>query len=313
MKKPDDSTLSHEQYLKVRSEAERLLSEASAFGRFPTPVDDLMAAAKVGEVSDDVLSVSFVRKMRHKAGDALKQAVEKVLGLFDALDRLVFIDRSLHLVKQTFIRLHETGHGFMLWQRDAYVVVEECRKTLAPDIADEFDREANVFASEVLFQLDQFNEEAEGSEFSIFTPVNLSKKYGASIYASIRRYVSQNWRACTVLILNMPELVEGDGFRASLRRPIASTKFLEIFGNVEWPSYFTPDDMIGKMVPINGSKMSGKQEIFLQDRNGDHHECVAEAFTQTFQVFILIHAVRTLTASSVIIPTSIFPSGLKKN
>lgn len=305
MRKPDDSSLTAGQYAQVRSAAERALNEAGAFGRFPTAIDDVMAAANVEEVKEDVLNESFITKMRRQASGALKSALSKVMGLFDARARLIFIDRSLHIVKQTFIRLHETGHAFLPWQRDLYAVVEDCEQTIDPALADQFDREANVFASEVLFQLDGFTNEAEQKPFGILVPVNLSKKYGASIYSSVRRYVTQNWRACSVVVLNPPELIEGDGFRASLRRSCASPSFVEIFGEIAWPDTFTPGDSIGAMVPIGGRKMSGKRNITLVDRNGDVHECLAEAFTQSHQVFVLIHAVKTLTARSIILPAHV--------
>src|SRR6266550_2278547 len=128
--------------------------------------------------------------MRKKAGTALKKALGKILGVFDARARLVFIDRTLMAVKRTFVRLHETAHGFLRWQRDLYAVVEENEQTIAPEIADLFDREANAFATEVLFQLDSFSREANSEAFGILVPVRLSKKYGASIYAAVRRYVS---------------------------------------------------------------------------------------------------------------------------
>jgi hypothetical protein len=239
--------------------------------------------------------------MRQKAGDTLRRALSKVIGLFDARERLVFIDRSLYAVKQTFVRLHETGHGCMPWQRDLYAVVEDCEQSISPEVADLFDREANVFAAEVLFQLDTFVQEAEEKEFSILTPVRMSKKYGASVYASVRQYVSKNPRACAVLVLNPPELVEGDGFRATYRRNVASPSFLELFGAIEWKDYYTPDDEIGAIIPI-GKRMSGQHVIVLHDRNGDRHECITEAFTQGHQVLVLFHAVRTLTASSIILP-----------
>lgn len=305
MRKPDDSCLWPEQYAKVRKEAERLLVEAGALGRFPTPVAEIMEAAKVEEVQEDVLNESFLAKMRRKAGDRLKRALSKVIGLFDAGARLVLIDRTIHIVKQTFVRLHETAHGFMAWQRKMYSVVEDCEKTLDPEIADQFDREANVFASEVLFQLDRFNRDAEEMKFGILTPVNLSKKYGGSIYASVRRYVIGNWRACAVLVLNPPELVDGNGFRVSLRRVVVSPSFNNLYGELNWPDYFTPDDRIGAMVPLRGRRMSNKREIILQDRNGDELLCIAEAFTQKYQVFVLILPVKALTAKSVLMTATI--------
>lgn len=299
--KLDDSSLTPQQYAKVRKEADRLLNKAEAFGRFPTPISEIMNAAEVEEVPEDVLSEGFIANMRRKASDALKRALSKVIGLFDAKGRLVIIDRTLHKVKKTFLRLHETGHGFMPWQRNIYAVVEECEKTLDPEIADQFDREANVFASEVLFQLDGFTQDAEEKEFGILTPVSLSRKYGGSIYASVRRYVSRNRRACTVLVLDPPDLVKGEGLKASLRRVVTSPKFIECFGQIKWPGYFTPDDQIGAMIPLGGRRMSRKREIILQDRNGDKHLCIAEAFTQRHQVFILIHDLKTLTGKSIVL------------
>jgi len=98
--KPDDSRLTPAQYAKVRSEAERALSLAGALGRFPTPIDDIMAAANVQEVKEDVLNEGFIAKLRREASGALKSALSKVIGLFDAKARLVFIDRTLHVVSR---------------------------------------------------------------------------------------------------------------------------------------------------------------------------------------------------------------------
>lgn len=299
--KRDDSYLTPAQYARVREEARRALQQAGTLGSLPTNVADVLLAAQVEEVKEDVLCEGFLAKMRKKAGTALKSAGAKVLGLFDVRAGLVFIDRSLQLVKQTFVRLHEAGHGFLPWQRPMYALVEDCEQSLDPEVADLFDREANVFASEVLFQLDAFSQEAEGHSFGIMTPVRLSKKYGASIYASVRQYVSKNHRMCAVVVLNPPEFVPGDGFRASLRRVVMSERFRAQFGCREWKECFTPADTIGAMVPLGKRRASGKRELSLRDNNGDLHDCVAEAFTQKHQVFVLIHVVRTLTSTSIVI------------
>ncbi|MGJ8619760.1 MAG: hypothetical protein ACSHWN_05460 [Methylophilaceae bacterium] len=303
MKKVDDCSLTTEQFQKIRSEANRALTEAEAFGQFPTPIHDIMSVADVHEVEEDVLNESFVAKLRKEVSGTLRKALEKVIGLFDARSRLVFIDRSLHKVKQTFIRLHETAHGFLIWQKDMYAIVEDSKHNLDPDVADLFDREANVFASEVLFQCDGFCNEANDSDFSIFVPVGMSKKYGASIYASIRQYVSKNPKSCTVVILNPPVITEEVGFKAELRRVVSSQSFMETFGNLDLPEHFTPDDSIGAMIPIGKRRSSNKKEITLVDRNGDAHECIAEAFTQTYQVFILILPVKTLI-KKIILPST---------
>ena len=310
MMRPDDCCLTPGQLTRIRKEAERALREAGALGVLPTPVERIMTVAKVEEVKDEVLSPGFIAKLRSKAehaGQALKRAVSKVLGIFQAASGLVFLDRTLMAVKKRFVRLHESGHGFMPWQRSMYALVEDCEKALDPEAADIFDREANVFASEVLFQLDTFHEMAEGERFEIWTPIRLSKKFDASIYASVRQYVSKSHRACAVVVLNAPELIEGDGFRATLRRAVQSQAFTEFFGAHSWKDVYTPDDEIGAFVPLHGRRSSGKRSLGLVDRNGDRHECIAESFTQTYQVFILIHAVKTLTATRIILPASECP------
>ena len=299
MRKPDDSTLTPGQMARIRKEAERALREAGALGVFPTPVEDIMRVAKIEEVKEDVLNPGFIAKLMgaaEMAGGLIKRAASKVMGIFHATAGLIYLDQSLYEVKKRFVRLHEAAHGFMPWQRPMYAVVEDCDKSLDPHTADLFDREANVFASEVLFQMDAFRDVAETRTFEVWTPVKLAKTFNASIYASMRQYVSKNRRTCAVVVLNPPELIEGDGFRAGLRRPVQSESFTTTFGTNIWKDYYTPDDDIGALIPVGGRKSSGKRTLVLTDLNGDRHECVAESFTQTHQIFVLIHAVKTLPA-----------------
>ena len=307
MRRPDDSSLTPGQLARVRKEAERALREAGALGVLPTPIDRIMAVARVEEVKEDVLNPGFLAKLRAKAeqaGHAVKRAVTKVLGLFHATEGLVFLNQSLIVVKKRFVGLHEAGHGFLPWQRPIYAVVEDCEKALDGATAELFDREANVFASEVLFQLDVFHDMAESERFEIWTPVRLASRFGASNYAAIRQYVSKNHRACAVVVLEMPELVPGDGYRTTLRRAVQSEKFTELFGQYAWQEAYTPDDDIGALVPLGRRRSSGKRALALTDRNGDRHDCVAESFSTGHQVFVLIHAVKTLTTTRIILPAA---------
>lgn len=302
MPRPDDSTLTPGQSARIRKEAERALHQANAFGTLPTPIHEIMRVAQVREVEEDIFNPSFIAKIMgkaEKAGQLIKRAVSKVMGLFHASEGLVYIDRTLMLVRQQFVRLHESAHGFLPWQRSMYAVVQDCDQALDPDTADLFDREANTFASEVLFQLDTFRDLAEEKPFEIWTPVNLSKRFNASVYSSIRQYVSKNHRTCAVVVLNMPELEPGVGFRATLRRVVMSQQFKDKFQNQPWPESYTPNDEIGRMVPAIGRKASGKRQLGLTDVNGTIHDCVAESFTTTKQVFILIHAKQALTAKTI--------------
>lgn len=308
MRRPDDSSLTRSQLTKIRSEAERALRDAGVFGILPTPVEEVMRVARVREVEEDLGNPGFLSKLvnnAERAGQAIKRALSKVLGLFHASDGLVFIDRTLMVVKQRFVRLHEAAHGFLPWQRPMYAIVQDCEKALDPDTADLFDREANVFASEVLFQIDTFSNQADELPFTIRTPLALAKKFNASIYASVRQYVSKNRRACAVLVMNMPVPVPELGFRAELRRSVQSESFTSLFGAYAWKDCYTPDDDIGALIPTGHRRSSAPRSLSLRDADGTLHDCVAEAFTNTIQVFVLIHVVKALKKTHILLRQSI--------
>lgn len=298
VRKPDDCSLTASELARVRAQAKKLLQEADAFGTFPTPVEEIMGAAKVTEAEEDVLAPGLINSLRdgvQRIGAKVRSALSKVRGLFLSSERLIFIDKSLYLAKQQFIRLHETAHGFLPWQTPMYGLVEDSEEELDPDTADLFDREANVFASEVLFQLDTFSERVADLDFCIWTPVRQAKKFGASNYAAIRQYVSKNPRDCTVVVLNKPEFTEV-GFEISLRRSVQSPAFTERFGNIVWPELFGPDDQIGQMVPLEGQRASGQRDFLMFDKNKETVVCRAEAFFTGHNVFVLICTQDTLFA-----------------
>jgi hypothetical protein len=299
--RPDDSSLTPEQRAKVRREAERALQDAGALGVFPTPVDRIMDVANVVEIKEDVLNPSFLAKLRGSITGTLKSALEKVQGVFHAVAGLVYIDQSLYHARKVFVRLHEAGHGFLPWQRSMYALVEDCEKSLDPHAADLFDREANVFASEILFQLDTFRDMAESKPFEIWTPIKLAKTFDASLYSSIRQYVSKNSRCCAVLVLDPPLPAANDGFRAMFRRAEQSETFAAIFGRNWWKPQYGPNDEIGSLIPLGSRRASGKRMMSMVDLNGDSHECIVESFTQTHQVFVLIHAIKALTTKRIIL------------
>lgn len=264
-RKTDDYSLEDDQRRLIRQHAERSLRAADALGRFPTPIADVLAAAEVVVAEEPVLEAGFLAKLRQQAGAALRSAVSKVLGVLDAAARIIYLDKTVHVLMRTFLKLHETAHAVLPWQRKIFVVAEDCEMTLAPEIADLFEREANAFASDVLFQLDAFSNEANDHAVGILVPVRLARRYGASIYASVRRYVTGSPRACMVLVLDPPEICHRRGYAAKFRRIVVSDEFRRIVGELTWPNDFGPDDEIGAMVPIGGRRMSRPREIVLRD------------------------------------------------
>ena len=72
MTKPDDSTLSAADLLAVEARAKLSLDKAAAWGRFPTPVDDILAAAKLRVAPKGMFDAeSFMAYVKEKASSAI--------------------------------------------------------------------------------------------------------------------------------------------------------------------------------------------------------------------------------------------------
>ncbi len=286
--KRDDCTLSAADLESVRRHADLLLREAGALGRFPTPVADLVAAARLEVARDVSLDQGFLGRLYHKVTAPIRRAIDKVLGLLDRRDRTIYLDQTVHKNKEPFLCLHETGHEFLPWQRDTFSLLEDCQQTLDPEVRDQFEREANVFACEVLFQLGRFEEEARDCEFGLRTPLALARRYGSSCYAAVRRYVATNRRACAVLVLNAPVYEIGTGYTAALRRTVQSPAFTARFGRPAWPEVYRPGDSLYTALPV-GRRFTRPSPCRLRNLNGDEERCVLEAFNSSYQIFMLLY------------------------
>lgn len=219
---------------------------------------------------------------------------------YDANENIIHIDDDVTQSKQTFLKLHETGHHEIPTHKKIFSIFQDCEKTLAPQIADQFEREANNFARYALFQGDQFKSIAADMDMSIKTPMALSKKFGASVYASAREFARTHHRPCVVYVLEPLVLIPGWGAKAEVRRVEASPAFHLQFG-APTDTVIDTDHALADLLPI-GRKMTKATQLIYQDRNGQNHECLGEAFDTTYNILLLIYPVQALTKSSIILP-----------
>jgi Zn-dependent peptidase ImmA (M78 family) len=303
--KSDDSRLTQHQLINVQRHADRLLREAGAYGRFPTPVDDLLAAARLKVVDDELLDEGLLRRFLRKATAtgmaALKSALSKVVGLFDPMDRLVLIDRELPRPRIPFVKLHEAGHGSLPHQSRVYALIHDCLQTLDPDTTDLFEREANVFASEAMFQGETFSQQAHGEAFGLKVPMRLAKQFGASNYATFRRYVGTSPRTCCLIVLEPVQQMPDGSFSGEIRRIVASQTFSDIYDALLFGTHVTNTHPLAAAVPL-GRRMVYPRQVPLTDRNGDDRECTIEAFDTKHQVLILIADMKPFTRRSIVLP-----------
>ncbi|MDX0949479.1 ImmA/IrrE family metallo-endopeptidase [Sinorhizobium medicae] len=269
--KPDDSSLTASEYVAIHRAATDLLNKASAWDRLPTPVPDLLGAAKlrVAPMSafDPRSLMRHAREFGERAASLIKSAIEKVRGIFDVQGNLIHVDDTVAESKQNFLKLHEAGHKHIPHQSKLFCWIQDCDKSLSPDVSDQFEREANIFASVVLFQDGRFAEMAADSAFSIKVPLALSKKFGASAYASMREYVRRNERACAVIVLNPLEMCPVLGIRSELRRIELSPLFHKRFGELNLPDHVDRLSPLAEFIPLGGKRMSRPGTLPLEDKN----------------------------------------------
>lgn len=296
--KSDDSSLEPEQLLTVRASARLLLDKGGAWGTLPTPVDQLMGAAglKLAPISafDESSMRRFLREAGEKAAQFLKSAIEKVWGIIDVHADIVHIDHTLYRDKQTFLKLHETGHKELPHQRGLFKWIQDCSKHLDPRTAELFEREANTFASIVLFQDDAFAKHTLDDRFGIKVPMAAAKKFGSSLYAAFREYVRKHHKTCAVLILEPMTHCPSRGPIAVVRRLEQSPSFQARFNAALFPAEIAMVDDLFRLIPIKPQRMTRPRSFFLIDRNGDRHEFAGEGFRSSYHTIILIHAVGTL-------------------
>jgi hypothetical protein len=266
--RPDDCTVDEGTLAEIKQHVARALNDSGAAGVFPTPVGKIIAAAKLSIDQNVSLDDGFFSRLYRTAGEKIRRAVSKVLGLLDVKSRLIYLDHTVHKTRRAFVALHETGHHTLPWQRDTYEFLEDSEEDLDLDLKDQFEREANVFASEVLFQGERFITEAGGLPFEIESAIALSKQFGASLYATLRKYVTTSPYPCVLIVYEAPAFLIGSGYGAPLRRVIPSAEFVDHHGDVKWPERCTKTNFLSPLLfPRWKIKRSVKCTVSIGDEN----------------------------------------------
>lgn len=303
---PDDSSLDPAALRAVETRARAVLERADAWGQFPTPVDDVLAAAKLRVAPTSMFDPArLLTYLRDKASDtarSLKSAISKVLGIYDAGEQVIHIDDTVGETRQTFLKLHETGHHEMPTHRKLFSLFQDCEKTLAPEIADQFEREANNFARFALFQGEAYMKRAADMPCELKTTRNLAKIFGASLYASAREFARTHHRACAVYVLEPLVTEAGRRATAMVRRIEASPSYTLLYGQPSATS-IGPGHPLWAVLPW-GRRVTRPMTVGMRDAAGVLHESVVEAFDTTFNVLLLVVPVKALTATTIILPPS---------
>lgn len=278
--KKNDYSISDLQREDIRTHADRLLKKASAYGVFPTPTKDIIAASG--------LSVKYIQDLLPADCDApesVKRALSKLEGFLHREEKTIYIEKGLGLTRRKFISIHEVAHHWLPEHQETYQILEDSATELDEETRDDFERAANCFSSDVLFQLDQFTMDAMDCPFGIGSPVKLlSKRFGAGNYSTIRRYTQVCGRPAAVLVC---DLASGSNAALRVRRFIPSQEFERDYGEMIWP----------EILPENGWFWRNKpKHTFLvptpwvtKTPSGERLEFIVEGFDSKRNIFFLIY------------------------
>lgn len=283
----------------TRKEIEKIshniLKESKSFDIFPTPVDKILSYSNFAiDKSIDLKNVdsSFFNTLKEKlinpSKNALLNALSKIKGIFDRGDNIIYIDSNLNrnLGKKNFVQLHEIGHGVLSWQNEIMLALDD-NETLSDEYEEQFEAEANYFASITLFQHERFIEECQKMNLGLGAVIALSKKFGSSIHSAFRNYVLQSKNRCALLVLNHPVNKNGVTNILTTRNLFYSKSFLQEFGELSLPDEFgfrwsfVQDFKFKK-------KFHEEGDISLTTKEGDILKAGYHFFNNTYNTFVFI-------------------------
>lgn len=276
--------------------ARELLREADIGQKLPTPVDDLIECAGLvvsnhAALDEDhqeffELKEEYAKELNASSYETLGSALRKTLGLIDLRDGVIYLDRGVTEQKQIFLKPHEVGHKVLPSQRGTYLFLDD-DKTLSPKVAALYEREANRFAAEALFQGDRFTRQSRDLPLEIETPLSLARQYGSSAHAAIRRYVEVSHRCCAALVLKRSEVDVGSDPEISVTYAIQSPKFAEQFEGLKWSRCMRPESVLATAL-LTGRQYFKGDELIIPDRDGRPNECGFHIFHTSWCSFALV-------------------------
>lgn len=258
----------------IREWSHELLVSSRCIDVFPTPADKLAALINLKVSPEDLSKVTPI--YLNKDASVLQKILGQLRGLLVRDAKLIYLDRSCNKERQRFTLLHEIGHN-LPWQVAIASMHADDDFTLSPETKEQFEAEASYFASETLFHGKRFSAMVENEPLTIQTAIQTSSFFGASIHATLRRYVEFSPLRCALLV--MKELLPT---KAKLRDLFHSQSFLSDIGNIDFEenlesvkypfveSYIRRENTgYGRfLAPINESSIELKYEYFFNGYNG---------------------------------------------
>lgn len=136
-----------------------------------------------------------------------RMTIGSVRGLLSPAEAKIYLSSDLAPRQEPWIIYHETGHAMIEWHRDALYL--DTTHTLSPGVRIQMEREANEFAGDLLFLGPRFAGDARELPFGVASAIVLAERYGASIEASLRRYIESATEQCVCNVFHIATRPDG--------------------------------------------------------------------------------------------------------
>jgi hypothetical protein len=271
---------------------DRLLRDADAYGRLPSPVTDILAAAELVEAPDTFLGAGSIAQAPVHLRGILSRMSGKVHAVLDRRTREVHINRATDLAgQQAFKRLHETSHDLFTWQHvaEGQNGFADDQWTLSPKTQILFEREANQGAAELLFQRDRFAAMTSDYAVSGGAVIELAERFGSSIHAAFRRYVETHRRVVAGVVLATGPC-EREPLAFARREAICSRGWRTRFEDpAAWPRVLRADPFaFVEQARACAAFGPPTGEWRYLDRNNEMTTLKVEAMSNTYRTFVLV-------------------------
>lgn len=275
----------------IQKISREVLKQSKSFDVFPTPVEKILNYSELAVNQElDLVNIDrgFLEKLKDKTGQGLRtlqSGLSKIKGIIFRPEKIIYVDVNQSFGRQNFVKLHEIGHALLPWQNQVALAMDN-DSTLSNVFEDQFEAEANYFASITLFQQDRFMEEMNKLDLSMESAMALAKKFGSSVHSALRNYVVNSKNRCALLVLNKIPDAKGNGSICSKRDLFHSNSFINNIGRLDLPNeYGFKWDFIKQ---FKFKKRFFKSEISLKTEHEEYAKFNYHYFYNTYNIFIFI-------------------------
>jgi Zn-dependent peptidase ImmA (M78 family) len=285
---------------------EKLLRVAEVSNHLPTPVNNIVEAARLTEAEESWLSESSLAGVPEHLAKKMRRMKGRIHAALDRKTREIHIDPSIeHDGRRRFKTLHEVTHEILPWQEE--LGYADNGATLSWMTHIEFEQEANQGGAELLFQRELFQTMADDYQVRFASIIDLAGQFGASIHASFRRYVETHKRPMAGLVLDKsPCQIDPVGYKRN--EAISSVAWSERYDHPStWPRVICgqPYTFIDDIRTLNGF-LAPKPTMRYPNLNNEPTELRVELFSNYYKVFVLLWMPRRelFKRKRIIVPAS---------